>query len=253
MGLGDTTASGSARARRIWSGRSRHLALPVGKATGSVTTKYCQALEEPGSAHVGRVCRKRGQSRKGMVGAQMARPEEPLANPLVTGRLSEAQGVIRLHGLSAVAPLKLPVVDAEHFLEQGLHGLSAVAPLKLRPAADSVQGHDQSPRPHSRGSIEARTRTPMTTCSRRRLHGLTAVAPLKRLLQRASTRGTPESPRPPRPGPIEAASRTARTRSGPPRLHDLSAVAPLKRVQDRAAPDPAVESPRPHSRGPIEA
>src|SRR5438093_182313 len=115
---------------------------------------------------------------------------------------------IVIHGLIAVAPLKLAGLPARAGPVRGvIHGLIAVAPLK----------RDADRRCRHRDLVT---------------HGLTAVALLKPPRWPASGAGS-RHPRPARRGPIEA----GRCRVSPPRrrdvTHGLTAVAPLESRSSR--------------------
>src|SRR3990172_7254015 len=67
--------------------------------------------------------------------------------------------ILRLHGLRAVAPLKHDVGVFLFFQMHRLHGLRAVAPLKPLQTKEGHRVELPSPRPQSRGPIEASRRS----------------------------------------------------------------------------------------------
>ena len=60
-----------------------------------------------------------------------------------------------IHGLAAVAPLKLGEVVSDEVADRAIHGLAAVAPLKRRGILPQVHLAGLHPRPRGRGPIEA--------------------------------------------------------------------------------------------------
>ena len=132
-----------------------------------------------------------------------------------------------LHGLKAVAPLKPNLDRIVGFLAAPIHGLKAVAPLKLHPRHFPPGEEIRSPRPQSRGPVEASSRKPASSSKR-------------------------FSPRPQSRGPVEAPA-WASGLEDMLSLHGLKAVAPLKQPKDVGAKEVGSCSPRPQSRGPVEA
>jgi len=157
----------------------------------------------------------------------------------------------RLHGLTAVAPLRAPTLAQRERRSTGLHGLTAVAPLRDHRRLRVRAGRVQSPRPHGRGSIAGSRSWARPSPPRRRLHGLTAVAPLRAADDDGVLVGAGASPRPHGRGSIAGSSRLTShgARSG--RLHGLTSVAPLRVFPGWWGRRYRRWSPRPHGRGSI--
>src|SRR4051812_38695084 len=122
--------------------------------------------------------------------------------------LNASGGVEVLHGLIAVAALKLRLFcETPGYPTDVLHGLIAVAALKLPPRPPAGRRAHCSPRPDRRGRIEASHDRGARADGRGVLHGLIAVAALKPISFRGRGGRSRSSPRPDRRGRIEATSR----------------------------------------------